>query len=346
MPEPATAPAIHLGLAPLAEAVRRTEARVALLPVPMHWPPHRRFWPQALDPVARAFSFLLAHVRMAGRLWALRHHDLVIVREFLTPLVPLVWPLIWPLRRRVVLLLNHNIQEAEQRRPERLILRTLSRTGCRFACLETDEGCRALGLPAAGPDLLVLPHPLEVGVPPRPPRTGRPVVGVVGEMRGEKNVADLLDTLLEARDRGELDANILLGCPDPDAAATWRERGAEVVSTAALADYLAAFDRADVVALNYRRERYRWRASGVAADALSRRVPVVCPDFPVMRHQLGSPVAVGAVFDSEKNLVPAIHRALALAEELDAVLDAHATHRGVAALASALDRFVSKRRRS
>ena len=141
-------------------------------------------------------------------------------------------------------------------------------------------------------------------------------------------------------EQGELESDVLIGCPDPGEAERWQRPGVEVVGTERLDDYLAAFDRVDVVIINYRRDRYFWRASGVAADALSRRVPVVCPDFPVMRRQLTGPAPVGVPFASKSDLVPAIARALDLRAGLDAALAAHAAERGVAAIARRIDDFV------
>ena len=330
---------VHLGLSPLGRAADAARARIAVLPVPMHWPPAGRSFPAALDPVARLLSFFMAHVRLVPELWRRRDHDLVLVREFLTvPLLP-VWLLIWPLRRRVAFLLNHNLQEAHRRPLERLVLRLLAGSGCRFGCLETTEGCRAIGLSTTPDRLLVLPHPLELTVPRRARRDRRPVVGVVGEMRGEKGVEPLLEVLAAERAAGRLQADLLLGCPDPAAAGRWRSAGFEVIGTARGSDYLAALDRCDVVVINYRRERYCWRASGVAADALSRRAAVVCPDLPVMRHQLSWPAPVGALFTSLDQVAPAIGRALDLRGELDAALETHAAARGVSALAARLDAF-------
>lgn len=334
----------HLGLAPLAVAASMARARVAILRVPMHFEARGLLATRPLAFGGKLIVFMAAHARLVRDLWRLRRHDLVIVREFLTSLLTVVWPLIWPLRRRVHFLVNHNLQEAERRALERTCLRLLERTGCRFAGLELADGFADLGLSTASDRLLILPHPLEVSGAVRPADTGRrAVIGVVGEIRGEKNAGPLLEQLAKLRDEAALDADLLLGCPEPAAAAPWRDRGFRIVDTARLDDYLAALDECDVIALNYERGRYFWRPSGVAADALARRATVVCPDFPMMRHQLTWPNPVGATFETLPDLATAVHRALALRPGLDGALLRHEQARGPASLARQLDAFIARR---
>ncbi len=332
----------HRALQPLIEAASQTAAKVAVLPVPMHWDA----WPWLPGPlqlVAKALLFLVPHARMVGRIWRQRDHDLLVVREFLTVLLMVVWPLIWPLRRRVYFLINHNLQEAHRRVLERSVLRLLYRTGCRFACFETTVGCAEIGIVPDAERFLVLPHPLAAAIVPRPRARAadEPVVGVIGAVRAEKGSEAMLEALLRLRHEGQLPARLVLGCPEAEVRAAWQCRGFEVIDTSSRAAYLAALDLCDVVVLNYQRERYLYRPSGVAADALSRGAAVVCPDFPLMRLQLSAPAAVGAVFGSLDELAAATTQALALRPTLGDALAAHQRARDPAALARLLDAFVT-----
>jgi hypothetical protein len=349
---PAGAPAAapphdpHQALQPLLEAAARTRAKVAVLRVPMRWqgPP---WLPARLEVLAKAVRFLWPHGRLVAQLWRRRDHDLIVVREFLTALLIVVWPLIWPLRARVHFLINHNLQEAHRRGLERRVLRLLHRTGCRFACFETTAGFAEIGILPDAARFLVIPHPLsgEVITRPAPASDAVPTIGVIGEMRAEKGSAGLLETLLDLRRQGRLRTRLLLGCPEAEVRAQWRGRGFEAVDTGTRAAYLAALDGCDLVILNYQRERYEYRPSGVAADALARGAAVVCPDFPLMRRQLSVPAAVGATFAGPADLPVAIERALALRPTLPAALAAHQQARGAAALARLLDAFIADRRR-
>jgi glycosyltransferase involved in cell wall biosynthesis len=338
---------VHPGLQPLAEAVRLTQAKVVVLPVPMLWEPSPWLRGRA-ELIAKALKFLGAHVRLVGQLWRHRQADLILVREFLTAMVMVVWPLIWPLRRRVYFLVNHNLQEAHRRAFERTLVRLLARSGFRFACLETTAGFAELGIAPDGERFLVLPHPLAGLAPPEPARNAadEPVVGVIGAMRAEKGSEEILAVLAQLRAEGRLAARLLLGCPEAEVRAAWRARGFEVVDTSSDDAYRAALARCEVVVLNYRRDRYLYRASGVAADALAHRAAVVCPDFPLMRHQLSVPAQVGAVFDGIGGLEAAVLEALALRPDLGAALARQEQARNAVAIAARLDAFVAGLRRA
>jgi hypothetical protein len=96
------------------------------------------------------------------------------------------------------------------------------------------------------------------------------------------------------------------------------------------------------VVLNYRRDRYYYRASGVAADALNHRTVVVSPDFPVLRSQLTYPVQVGCLYRNLDGLESAIEQALAIRPEFEEALERYEAERGVEATAARLDDFLSK----
>lgn len=331
----------HHGLRPFMDAAQLTEARVTVLRVPMSWSP-RRPWPRWAEIPAKSLRFLAAHLRLVRALWQQRDRDLVLVREFLTQIVMFVWPLIWPLRRRVYFLVNHNLQEAHRRRLERVLLLLLHRTGFRFACLETTEGFAELGIRPDAERFLVLPHPIAPLAPPRvaPASPALPVIGVIGEMRAEKGSIELLRMLKRLRGEGRLHARLMIGCSDAAAREEWAAQGFEVADTGTRQQYLAALDRCDLVVLNYRRERYFYRSSGVAADAISRRVTTVCPDYPIMRRMLCDPVPVGAVFRGVRSLETALAEALALRPGIDQALAEHERVRSAGAIAARLDAFV------
>ena len=330
----------HAGLAPLVEAQHLTRHRVAVVRCEMHW--ERPWRIRAAELAAKVVVFLWAHLRLTRELWRRRDHDLLVVREFLTQIVILVWPLLWPLRRKLFVLVNHNLQEAHRKPLERAILRALWRTGFNLACLETTLGFVEIGIVPDERRFLVLPHPIAPLAPPRAPEPGPPVVGVVGEMRAEKGTAGILDVLAAIGAAGRLDIRPLLGCPDREVRDAWAQRGFLVADTTAPEAYAAALARCDVVVLNYVRERYHYRASGVAADALARRSAVVCPDFPVMRRQLLEPAAVGATFATLDGLEAAIGEALALRPQLDAALARHEQARSARAVAALYDAMVER----
>ena len=226
------------------------------------------------------------------------------------------------------------------------MLRLLHRTGCRFACFETTAGFAELGIVPDALRFLVLPHPLagRGRARPAPAPGAEPVVGVIGEVRAEKGSAGAAGRRCwSCAGTAACRRACCSAAPRPEVLALWQQRGFEAVDTTRRAAYLAALDRCDLVILNYQRERYQYRPSGVAADALARGAAVVCPDFPLMRQQLSAPAAVGAVFEGPGDLAAAIDRALALRPTLPAALAAHQQARDAAALARLLDAFVAAR---
>jgi hypothetical protein len=136
----------------------------------------------------------------------------------------------------------------------------------------------------------------------------------------------------------------MIACPEADVRDDWSDRGFEAIDTGDRGAYLDALDRCDVVILNYRRDRYFYRASGVAADAIARRAFVVCPDFPLMRHLLTEPAPVGALNAGLEDLGRAIREALALRGSASDPFAAHARARSPAAIAGLLDAFVERGR--
>ena len=134
----------------------------------------------------------------------------------------------------------------------------------------------------------------------------------------------------------------MIGCDDPSMLATWAARGFEVADTSARPRYLGALDQCDVVVLNYRRDRYFYRASGVAAEAMGRRAVPVCRDYPIIRRMLHDPAPAGALFEHLEGLESALAEALALRPGLDLALARHERVRGAAAIASRLDEFVER----
>lgn len=335
----------HDSLEPLADAAARSTYRVEVVAVSTTWRP--RVWLGGwAEKIGKGAVYLWAHLRLARDLWTRRDRDLVVVREFITLATLAVWPLIWLLRRRVFFLNNHNLQEATQRLPERLALKLLLRTGMRMACLETTAGFETLGVDLPPERALVLPTPVRAfrsGGPAAGSRAGAAqVVGVIGAIRAEKGVEELLDQLAGLREQGAIGGRLVFGCPDAGQQTRWRGRGFQILDTSSAAGYEEALAACDVVLLNYRKDRYFLRPSGVVADAVSQRAVVVCPNFPVMRRQVTVPTPVGRPFASIDELGSAVNEALALSASPGDAFERHAAARGPTALSKVFDDFIQR----
>lgn len=308
-------PDFHQSYLPLKEAIESIGPSHVFVPIPTIWPPRLMGFPAKLKRVWEMFFSILTHIRLVSRLWKFRFAELIIVREFLNIPLLLVWPILYPLHKRIVFLVNHNIQYANTKRSERFALRLLTGAGARLLCLELPAGLAEIGLKGAAEKSLILPFPLGSGTFPAhaPTLSGRPSrVGVIGNFRPEKNVDPLLESLVAAVQRGQVNVEVVLGCPDLAYRKIWESRGVTVIDTTDYADYEAAMNTCEVIVLNYEKASYYFRHSGVIADAVSRGVSVVCPNFPLLRHQVESPFPVGTTFDHIDELPLRLGEALLL----------------------------------
>jgi hypothetical protein len=115
------------------------------------------------------------------------------------------------------------------------------------------------------------------------------------------------------------------------------------MDTASHAQYLAAIAHCDVIVLNYDESQYRYRCSGVAADAIGCRTYVVAPDYPMIRHQVMHPSPAGVLYEDESALESALTEALALpATVTNSAFEQHYADRSATGLAVSLDRIISQ----
>lgn len=263
----------------------------------------------------------------------------ILVREFSTIPLLLAAPLFLPLRPRVRFLVNHNLQWAVRGGAERWAWCALQRLGFRMVFFETTD----LNLPPAyGLARSVhgaIPFPVPAQAPglrsPRAPGA-LPRIGIAGHRRPEKDMASLMARLAEAG-RGRW--RIAVGLPNPETAGP---SPAETHNTSSPEAYRAFLRGCDVIVLAPREDAYRYRPSGVLADAVGEGTPVVAPGYPLFRGQLSWPCAVGEVFERAEELPMAVERALARSAAGKYDFAAYRAARGPEALAEVLDEMESE----
>jgi glycosyltransferase involved in cell wall biosynthesis len=295
------------------QAARFVTSRVFVTPsVVWHRPKYLAWLPSLVWAKARQMA---SHLQLIGTTYRHRDLDLILVKGFSTTMLAAIAPFVWHARRRMLLTMHHNLQFAHRRPLERWILRLLCRARFRFAVLDALDGVAELGIEPDRRQFFVLhpPIPAPASIAASALRAARPTgVGVIGSFRGEKNTEDLLQLLVEARDRGDIETRIVLGCPNDLLLQKWRAARVDGINTADYRDYLAALASCEVVVLNYQAAQYYYRSSGVIGDAVALGAAVACPDFPVFRSQITEPVTVGAVFRDPEDLVRAVQAALEL----------------------------------
>ncbi len=263
----------------------------------------------------------------------------VLIREF-SSIPLLLWaPRFLSMRRRLYFLVNHNLQWAVSESAERLAWRMLQRMGFRMVFFET----RDLPLPTsyglAHSRHGTIPFPMAARAAATASRRAipgsLPLVGVAGHARAEKDQAALVETLIAAG-RGKW--RVAVGASNPAAyPSSLREAGVSVRATMSAAEYESFLRDCDAIVIAPRECRYRYRPSGVLADALSVGTPGVAPDFPLFRSQLSVPCDVGEVFSRPEDLSGAVERALSrrVAGEYD--FEKYRAARSPEAIARALD---------
>jgi len=273
-----------------------------------------------------------------------RNYDLVLVRDFLSlPLICFVW-MVLPLRNKICFINVQNLQRAHMRRSHRLVFSLLCRMKFRFACLEGDEGLQELGISMTPEQFFCLPHivvPARGGEGITPGQRKR--VGIVGTYRPEKGIGGLIKHLMDIQAKADVD--VMIGTPDSAVLKEYLktfDNDIEVRDTSNGADYAAALQSCDVVLFNYNREDYYYRGSGVITNAVECGASVVCPDYPVFRRQVLSPVPVGYLFEDESKIVETALSALQDRELLHANIEAYSSFRNPRAVAKIIDAFAGK----
>jgi len=324
------AEAYHPGLRPLEEACQLAESGWICLRNPLVGFGARRglfgklLWKGAV---------LLRHVALVFRCWAVCSHPHILIREFSTWPLLLVFPLLLPFRRKLFFVIHHNLQWAARSRIERAGFTALARMGACWALFETQEltGLETLGIPSGR--TLVLPHPVPeqtVGLKNR----SRPVIGVAGYDRPEKGSLELLTLLTNHFP----DCDVALGTATPEKV-SGLPGIVQIVDTASDEAYSRMLAHCDVLVQNSASDRYFYRVSGPVADAAACSTAVVAPDFPLLRHQITSPVPIGEIFQELEKMPQAVRAAI---ESLCAGrydFAAYCAARSSQALAECLDRF-------
>jgi len=338
----------HPSLRPLEEACRLAESDWICLRNPLVGFGERR---SLIGKLLWKGAVMLRHAALVFRCWAVCSHPHILIREFSTWPLLLVFPLLLPLRRKLFFVIHHNLQWAASSRIERAGFTALARLGARWVLFETQElaGLEALDIPSG--QNLVLPHPvLESGVSPiilaSPENTkiigltppARPVIGVAGYNRPEKGSGELLKLLAECFP----DCELMLGTANPETI-SGLPGVVQIVDTASDEAYSRMLAQCDVLVQNSASNRYFYRVSGPVADAAACGTAVIAPDFPLLQHQITSPVPVGEVFQRLEKMPQAVQTAIESARAGKYDFAAYCAARSAQALAECLDRFSRRR---
>jgi len=285
---------------------------------------------------------LLRHIALIFRCLEKNSSPHILVREFSTVPLLLIFPFIWPLRKKLYFTVHHNLQWAARSWIERVALIVLTRLGARWAIFETQDmnGLSVFNIPAERN--LVIPLPCCGGgaISPfiknneRVSSRDRVRIGVVGYYRPEKG----MDPLLYALADHFPDCELILGVPNlknlkaiPNAF--------RVVDTSSKMAYQQILQQCDVLVQNGEPENYFYRVSGLISDAATCGTAVVAPDLPLIAHQLSSPVPVGEVFQRLEEMPGRVRQTIEKVCHCRYDFKVYCAARSASALATCLDAF-------
>jgi hypothetical protein len=306
------------------------------------WPTTRYhiYWPLWLKkPVSVVVNHLaILVVALKGCVYG----SIVIVREFMVlPFVPVAL-LLYPWRKRIILNLNDVFAQKGGALRDGAF-RALSRMGYRMMLLDGANVEKEL-LTRKALERVLVPrfgaHDRRVDYAENRSAGGTSFrVGLVGDFRGEKGGRTaLLDILEKLSYQPELDVavgywdeKILSAIP-----ATLVGR-LTIVNTFEFDNYLRFLASCNVV-ITHAGDAYRYRHSGVIMDAVSLGVIVVCPNYPVLRSQIETPVEVGITYSSLDDIPDAVNAALKMQPILTANFDRYLRERGPEWVSSDLER--------
>jgi len=320
-----TAENFHKAMRPLEDACPLAKSGWVCLPNPLVG------WGEE-GMICWRLGVLLRHMGLVFRCLGHAASPHILIREFSTIPLLLVFPFLWMLRKKLFFMLHQNVQWAVERKSERAALVLLSKLGARWALLETQnfQGLEKFNIPSSRN--LVLPHPVPEKFSRVWEKGDRPVIGVAGYYRPEKG----MDELVRLLQKNFPTVGILLGVPNPEAAA---HLDVEIVNTSTDEAYRKMISRCDVLIQNGAEKGYFYRASGPIADAAACGTAVVAPDYPVIRHQLSSPLPVGEIFQRLEKMPAAVQRAIENVRAKRYDFDTCSIARSAQALAKCLDSF-------
>jgi len=291
-------------------------------------------------------ALIISHIDSGQKIRKNRHRDAIIVSGFSTEFLifTYIFSLLWT--KSVYLVNHHNIQQAYRNTLMRAILKMYHYLNYKFIVNETSSILKDVGYSEQEINQHIsLLHPLSQLDSSNLFNTEefrQKKIGLVGQFRPEKNFSKTLDSLLKLQK--SLDFLLIIGTDDFSSFSEINLNGAKLLNTSNEEDYLAILASCDIIVLNYEKFKYFYRCSGVAADAISAKTYVVCPNFPLMSSQVNYPTQVGVLYDNESELEMALKQALELVTGSNKeAFESHYVERSAEKMASTLDQAIQAR---
>lgn len=236
------------------------------------------------------------------------NRNLIFIREFNTIPFLVNSVILFPIKSRIFLNVNHNFQRACSSRFHRFGIKFLDFLGYNFFCFEDSALCFSLKTKC-----IEIPFPITCNYKLDRATKKKITVGVVGSVRPEKNIDELLFEIERIKCFFP-EVDFLLGSDDPVLNSKFKSKNWLVSDTSVYEDYLNALNITDIIVFNYNANSYMFRHSGVITDAIVNNKIVVVPEYPYFVKQINNPVPVGVSFSSLNVLRGSIQKSILLFE--------------------------------
>lgn len=264
-------------------------------------------------------------------------YDFIFMREFNTIPFSLFAFFLIPIRKKVLLNVNHNFQRASTSSFHRCAILFLDFLGFRFFCFEDSTvpfklKNKIIEIP------FLINSSQQMNTTNFSTNTNTNTIGVVGAIRSEKNIQELLVILDQLRSDFP-NVNFMLGTDDLVLNKIYQDKGWITLDTTTYNGYISAINKADILIFNYSENAYRYRHSGVITDAIINNKIVIVPSYPYFVKQISNPVPIGFSFKSYEFLSEAIVFAIDLANSTNRayLYNSYCDSRGLYRIVSCLD---------
>jgi glycosyltransferase involved in cell wall biosynthesis len=261
------------------------------------------------------------HLAMGLRALSLRNCDSILVFEAYNQHLLLLLPLLVLTRKEILIMLHGNQQFAISSQPKylgllylKLYLKFFSKI--KVILLEIDDDILPTKVQLPAQSKIVIPHPLRSDIIPklklgeRLPTDVKIKIGIVGMIRQDKPIGKLIEkiqTYLNNNPQTEL----IIGTPFAQKPKYLDQLGVKLYDTTREEDYYKVLQEIDILVIDYDKNRYYYRTSGVISDAASCGCYIIASDYPVIKHQINYPVSIGSTFTNFEELDKVLEEAIA-----------------------------------
>lgn len=148
----------------------------------------------------------------------------------------------------------------------------------------------------------IIPHPIISEAKPkflpaeRLPSNVPIKIGVVGMIRPDKPIAQVIEKLQEYIKSSDHQCELIIGTPFAQKPDYLDQVNVTLYDTTEQEEYVKILTEIDILVIHYEKDRYYYRTSGVISDAASCGCYIIASDYPVINHQVNWPEKIGSTF--------------------------------------------------